>query len=383
MPLRYAPGMRIPGADLRAQYAPLRDDLLDSFARLLDSGQFILGPDVSSFEQEFAAYCEARHAIGVGNGTDALVLALRALDIGPGDLVAVPDFTFAATIEAVCLVGARPVLIDIEPSTFNLSVPALAAAVQAHGKQLRAILPVHLYGRPAPIDEVIALAKSVGAAVVEDAAQAHGARYQGRRTGALGNIACFSFYPTKNLGAAGDGGAITTNDDDLAAKVRLLRDHGQSAKYVHSTVGYNSRLDTLQAIVLRAKLPRLDAGNQRRREIARLYAQQLDGVTAVTLPATTTAGDEHVHHLFVVRCRERDALQQHLTDAGIATSIHYPRALHEQPAFAAYADGATFPAATTAAHEVLALPCYPELGDAAVAAVSDAIRSFYIGTASA
>lgn len=379
MPLRYAPGMPVPGADLRSQYAPLRDDLLNAFARLLESGQFVLGPDVLAFEQEFAAYCEARHAVGVANGTDALVLALRALDVGPGDRVAVPDFTFAATVEAVCLVGARPVLVDIDPETFNLSVPALTAAVDRHGRSLRAVIPVHLYGRPAPMDEIVALASSVGAAVVEDAAQAHGARHRGRRAGALGSIACFSFYPTKNLGCAGDGGAVTTSDDALAAKVRLLRDHGQSAKYVHSTVGYNSRLDTIQAIVLRAKLPRLDAGNARRRALAALYAEKLAGLPGLRLPAPAAAGDECVHHLYVVRCAERDALQSRLAAAGIATSIHYPRALHEQPAFSAFVDDGSFPAATAAAREVLALPCYPELDDASVDAVAAAVRAALAG----
>lgn len=369
--------MRIPGADLCAQYAPLREELVASFSRLLESGQFILGPDVTAFENEFAALCGARHAVGVANGTDALVLALRALDVGPGDLVAVPDFTFAATIEAVCLTGARPVLVDVDPATLNLSVPALAAAIGEHRDRLRAVIPVHLYGRTAPIDEITELAARAGAAVVEDAAQAHGARYRGRRAGALGTLACFSFYPTKNLGCAGDGGAITTGDEALAARVRLLRDHGQSAKYVHSTVGYNSRLDTIQAIVLRAKLATLDAGNERRRAIARLYDQQLADIPGLTPPPPPDDDGDHVYHLYVVRCRRRDALQRHLSEAGIATSIHYPRALHEQPAFREFAAGREFPAATAAAREVIALPCYPELADDAVFAVSRAIRSWH------
>lgn len=372
--------MRIPGADLGAQHAPLREDLLAAFARLLESAQFIQGPDVRAFEEEFAQYCGARHAVGVANGTDALVLALRALDIGPGDRVAVPAFTFAATAEAVCLVGAEPVFVDIDPATCNMAAAGLEAAIREHRTRIRAVLPVHLYGRPAAMDEILALASSVGAAVVEDAAQAHGARYRGRRAGSLGRVACFSFYPTKNLGAAGDGGALTTNDDAVAARLRLLRDHGQTGKYEHAVVGCNSRLDTLQAAILRAKLPHLDAWNARRRAIAARYTAGLDGLAGVTPPAAG-AGDELVHHLYVIRSPRRDALQQHLAAAGIATSVHYPRALHQQGAFAAHASGRAFPAAEAAAREVLALPCYPELADAAVDEVCAAIRAFASGSA--
>lgn len=372
--------MKIPGADLSAQCAPLREDLLAAFSRLLDTAQFIQGPDVGNFEDDFARYCGTRHAVGVANGTDALVLALRALDIGPGDRVAVPAFTFAATAEAVCLVGAEPVFIDIDPATFNMSVVGLEAAIREHRTRLRVVIPVHLYGRPAPMDEILALAGSVGASVVEDAAQAHGARYRGRRAGSLGRLACFSFYPTKNLGAAGDGGALTTSDDAVAGRLRRLRDHGQSGKYEHAVVGCNSRLDTLQAAILRAKLPHLDAWNARRREIAARYAAGLAGLKTVTTPGDGP-GDELVHHLYVIRSTRRDALQQHLAAREIATSIHYPRALHQQAAFAAFASGRGCPAAEAAADQVLALPCYPELGDAAVDQVCAAIRDFESGPA--
>ena len=371
--------MRIPGADLTAQYAPLRDDLLAAFRRLLESGQFIQGPDVRAFEAEFAQYCEAKHGVGVANGTDALVLALRALGVGAGDLVAVPAFTFAATAEAVCLVGARPVFVDIDAETFNLSLAALEAAVSEHGERLRVLLPVHLYGRPAPMDEINGLACSIGASVVEDAAQAHGARYRGRRVGSLGHVACFSFYPTKNLGAAGDGGAVTTNDDAVAARLRLLGDHGQSGKYEHAVVGYNSRLDTIQAAILRAKLPHLDAWNARRRHLAARYADGLSGLTTVKAPAADRDA-EVVHHLYVVRCMRRNELQEHLAAKGIAASVHYPRALHQQPAFAGYADGCACPVAEAAAREVLALPCYPELDDAAVDTVCEEIRAWEAGS---
>ena len=374
--------MRIPGADLSGQVAPLRAELLAAFGRLLDTAQFIQGPDVASFEAEFAAYCGVRHVVGVANGTDALVLALRAVEVGPDDLVVVPAFTFAATAEAVCLIGARPVFVDIDPATFNLCPQALAAAAREHGEKLQAVLPVHLYGRPAPMREIAEIACSVGASVVEDAAQAHGARQGGSRAGALGRAACFSFYPTKNLGAGGDGGAVTTDDDEVAARVRLLRDHGQSAKYEHAVVGTNSRLDTLQAVILRAKLPLLDGWNERRRAIAARYADGLAGVPGVTTPAAG-AGDELVHHLYVIRCDRRDALQRHLAAAEIATSVHYPRPLHQQPAFAPWGEGRSFPAAEAAAREVLALPCYPELADAAVDHVCATIRSWAADHASA
>ncbi len=370
--------MRIPGADLSAQYAPLREDLLASFARLLDSAQFVLGPDVRAFEDEFAAYCGTKHAIGVANGTDALVLALRATGASPGDHVVVPAFTFAATAEAVCLVGARPVFVDIDPATFTLSVESFEAAVRQHGERLRAVVPVHLYGRPAAMEEIGARASSIGAAVIEDAAQAHGARYHGRRAGSLGNAGCFSFYPTKNLGAAGDGGAVTTDDDDVAQRLRRLRDHGQTGKYEHAVVGYNSRLDSLQAVVLRAKLPHLDAWNARRRAIAARYREGLADIPGVATPVEQE-GAELVHHLYVIRSARRDTLQRELTDAGIATSVHYPRALHQQPAFLEFAAGQTFPAAEQAAREVLALPCYPELSDAAVDVVCDAVRTASTG----
>lgn len=368
--------MRIPGADLRAQNLPLRDALRAAFERLLDSGAFVLGPDVRAFEEAFAAYCESGQCVGVGNGTDALVLALRALDIGPGDAVVVPAFTFAATAEAVCLVGAEPLFVDIDPLTFTLDPAALEALLRRERTRVKAVLPVHLYGQVAAMDEILLHSAAVGAAVVEDAAQAHGARYRGKRAGSFGALACFSFYPTKNLGAAGDGGAITTRDPELAARLRRLRDHGQSAKYEHAVVGYNSRLDTLQAAVLHAKLAHLDAWNERRRAIAARYVAALDDLDWLTLPRVA-AEREHVYHLFVVRCADRDGLQRHLAEAGIATSIHYPRALHQQPAFAAFAPASgTLPEAEAAAREVLALPCYPELSDAAVDSVCETVRAW-------
>jgi len=366
--------MPIPAADLRAQHDALRAELMEAIGRVLDASAFIHGPEVAAFEHEFAAYCEVEHAIGVANGTDALALALRAVGVGTGDAVALPAFTFAATAEAVYHVGARAVLVDIDPATFTLDPDALRRTIRRYNGRMAAIIPVHLYGQPAALDDIAAVASDVGAAVVEDAAQAHGARYKGRRVGGIGALGCFSFYPSKNLGALGDAGAITTNDANLASRVRALHDHGQHGKYTHDVIGYNSRLDGMQAAVLRVKLRHLDRWNARRQALAAAYRQGLASVPGIDLPSV--ADDrEHVYHLFIVRCRRRDALRAHLEAAGIATTVHYPVPLHLQGAFAdlGHAMG-DFPAAEAAAREVVALPLYAELTDAAVAAVCAAVR---------
>lgn len=368
--------MRIPFADLRAQHDALHDELVETYLRVLQSSAFVLGRELEAFEEEFAAYCAVGHALGVANGTDALALALRALGVGSGDSVAVPAFTFAGTAEAVCHVGARPVFVDIEPQTCTLDPAALRDALQRHGAAVRAVIPVHLYGQTAAMQEVGAVAHNAGAAIVEDAAQAHGARYQGQRAGGLGALGCFSFYPSKNLGALGDGGAITTNDAELGTRIAALRDHGQRQKYVHDVVGFNSRLDGLQAAWLRVKLRRLDQWNARRRALAHLYDSGLRDVPGIRLPITA-AEREHVYHLYVIRCAERDALKAHLEACGIAAGLHYPRPLHLQPAFAhlGYRAG-EFPHAEAAAREVLALPLYPEMSDSATAEVADAVRAW-------
>ncbi len=371
--------MRIPAADLRAQHAALHDELLDAFRRVLDSSAFVHGPEVVAFEQEFAAYCDVRHALGVANGTDALALALRALGVGAGDAVALPALSFVGTAEAVRHVGARPLLIDVDPQTFTLDPEALRTAVRRSAARVRAVIPVHLYGQAASMDEIETTAREVGAAVVEDAAQAHGARYHGRRAGGLGTVGCFSFYPSKNLGALGDGGALTTNDADLAQRLALLRDHGQRSKYVHDVVGFTSRLDGLQAAWLRLKLRHLDEWNTRRRQLAQLYDGRLRDVSGILLPVTAP-GREHVYHQYVVRCGARDDLKAHLDACGIATGVHYPAPIHCQPAFADLGHRlGDFPAAESAAREVLALPMYPELSDQAVAQVCEAVRSWARG----
>jgi dTDP-4-amino-4,6-dideoxygalactose transaminase len=368
--------MRIPVADLGAQHGALRDELLDAFRRVLDSSAFVHGAEVENFEREFAAYCEVPHAIGVANGTDALALALRALHIGTGDAVAVPAFTFAATAEAVLHVGARPLLVDIEPQTFCLDPAGLQRVLRDSSMPVRAVIPVHLYGQPAAMDEITAVARAAGAAVIEDAAQAHGARYRGRRTGGLGVLGCFSFYPTKNLGALGDAGALTTTDAALAARLAMLRDHGQREKYVHDIVGFNSRLDGVQAAMLRVKLRHLDAWNARRQALAELYRHHLRDVPDLTLPVAAPDRD-HVYHLFVVRTAARAALRAHLQACEIGTSVHYPLPVHLQPAFAELGDRAgEFPVAEAAAREVLALPLYPELSDEQVITVCDAVRAW-------
>jgi dTDP-4-amino-4,6-dideoxygalactose transaminase len=365
--------MRIPNADLRAQHDALHDELVEAFQRVLQRSAFVLGPELEAFEQDFAAYCGVARALGVANGTDALAVALRALGVGPGDSVAVPAFTFAGTAEAVCHVGARPLFVDIEPQTCTLDPAALRDALQRHAAPVRAVIPVHLYGQAAAMDEIAAVANNAGAAIIEDAAQAHGARYRGRRAGGLAVLGCFSFYPSKNLGALGDGGAVTTSNAELATRVALLRDHGQGRKYVHDIIGFTSRLDGLQAAWLRVKLRHLEQWNTRRRALAALYDGALRAAPGIHLPVTA-AEREHVYHQYVIRCPERDALKAHLEASGIAAGLHYPHPLHLQPAFAPFGYRAgDFPNAEAAARDGLSLPLYPEMSDTAVAEVADAV----------
>ncbi|MCE6967488.1 DegT/DnrJ/EryC1/StrS family aminotransferase [Cereibacter sphaeroides] len=353
----------IPFLDLGASYRELRAEIDAAIHRVLDSGWYILGPEVDAFEAEWAAYCGANHAVGVANGLDALILALRAIDIGSGHEVIVPSNTYIATWLAVTAVGARPVPVEPDPATHNIDPARIAAAITS---ATRAILPVHLYGQPADLDPILALARQHGLAVIEDAAQAHGARYKGRRIGAHGDVVCWSFYPGKNLGALGDGGAVTTNRADLADRIRVLCNYGSRVKYVNEVQGVNSRLDPIQAAVLRAKLPHLDAWTDRRRAIAAAYAEGLRG-SGLTLPHVPDWADP-VWHLYVVRSIDRDGLQKRLADAGVGTLIHYPIPPHMQ---AAYADlritSEALPLARQLAGEVLSLPMGPQmpLSDAA------------------
>jgi dTDP-4-amino-4,6-dideoxygalactose transaminase len=364
---------RIPFLDVAAAYAELQGELDAAARRVMASGQFILGPDVTAFEEEFAAFCEADHAIGVGSGLDALRLILLGYGVGHGDEVLVPSNTFIATWLAVTQVGAAPVPVEPDPTTYNLTAQGVEAAITPATK---AIMPVHLYGSPADMDGILAIGRDRAIPVVEDAAQAHGARYRGRRTGSLGDAAGFSFYPGKNLGALGDAGAITTGDDALAERVRMLRNYGSKLKYHHDLPGVNSRLDSLQAAALRIKLRRLDEWNDRRRAIAVRYVERLAGIERLVPPRTPEQVDP-AWHLFVVRHPQRDVLQRRLSEAGVDTIIHYPIPPHLSGAYAADGERTELPVAERLAEEVLSLPIGPHLpledADRVAAAVRDAV----------
>jgi len=349
--------MNIPFLDLGAAYRELKPQIDVAVARVLDSGWYILGPEVETFEEEWAAYCEARHAVGLANGLDALILALRALDIGPDDEVIVPSNTYIATWLAVSAVGAIPVPVEPDPDTHNIDPARIAAAITP---RTRALLPVHLYGQPADLDPILTLARQHGLRVIEDAAQAHGARYKGKKIGGHSDVACWSFYPGKNLGALGDGGAITTNNPDIAARIALLRNYGSRQKFVNEEPGVNSRLDPLQAAVLRAKLPLLDEWTDRRRALAATYRKGLQ-TCGLVLPIVPEWA-EPVWHLYVVRSPARDALQAQLAHAGVGTLIHYPIPPHMQAAYANLALAPdSLPLARQLAGEVLSLPVGPQL----------------------
>jgi len=356
--------MAIPFVDLGKQYESMRDEITVALGGVLDSSRFVGGPVVGAFEAEFARFCGVKHAIGVGNGTDALMLALRACGVVAGDEVITSAFTFTATAEAIVNAGARPVFVDVD-DTYTLDVEQVAERITSH---TRAIIAVHLYGQPADMDPLLALAEHHGLCLIEDAAQAHGAYYHDRRVGSLGHIACFSFYPSKPLGAYGDGGAVLTDDDRYAAAVRLLCDHGRSSYYLHDVVGINSRLDALQAAVLRAKLPHVDDWNAARRRVAALYDARLAPL-GLEVPCVAP-GREHVYHLYVIRSRRRDAVRQHLAAAGIQTGLHYPVPLHLQPAYRdlGYQTG-SLPNSEAWAADILSLPMYAELTEGQIGEV--------------
>ena len=365
--------MAVPLLDLHAACAELRPEIDAAIARVLDSGWYILGPEVEAFEAEFAGYCQADHAIGLANGLDALHLALRAMDVGPGDEVIVPSNTYIATWLAVSQCGALPVPVEPDPGTHNIDPARIEAAITP---RTRVILPVHLYGQPADLDPILAIARKHGLRVFEDAAQAAGARYKGRMVGNLGDAAGFSFYPGKNLGAYGGGGAVVTNDAEIAEKVRLLRNIGQKVKYYHEVKGFNHRLDTMQAAVLLVKLPHLDGWNAQRRRAAATYRELLADLPFAT-PATADYA-EHIFHLYVVRVNNREALMDHLRERGIASGLHYPIPIHLQPAYGelGYKQG-DFPITEAYAETILSLPIFPELDDDKVAYVVEAIRDFF------
>jgi dTDP-4-amino-4,6-dideoxygalactose transaminase len=349
--------IKVPLFDLDQQHLPIREMLDAAYRRVLDSGYFIMGPELEAFEAEFAAYCEVKHCIGVGNGLDALHLSLRAYGIGQGDEVIVPSNTFIATWLAVSYCGATPVPVEPDINTYNISLGSVESAITP---RTRAIVPVHLYGQPADMDPLNKIATKYGLLVIEDAAQAQGARYKGRRVGSLGHAAATSFYPGKNLGALGDGGAVLTNNDEVAFKLRRLRNYGSMVKYQHELTGYNSRLDELQAAFLRVKLTMLDTWNERRRRVAARYTRLLEG-GRLTLPFVHNLA-EPVWHLFVVRHAKRHALREHLTQHGVETGVHYPTPPHLQTCYSTF-KGHRLPLAERLASEVLSLPMSPTLSD--------------------
>lgn len=367
-----APDTSLPFLDLRPQIREQRTELLAALSRVVDSGCFIGGPEVTGFEAEAAAFLGVRHAVGVNSGTDALVLALRALGVGPGDEVVTSPFTFFATAEAVSIVGARPVFADIEADSFNLDPGRVAEVVTS---RTRALLPVHLFGRPAAMGPLLELAADLGLAVLEDCAQAFGARCGEKRVGSLGRAGAFSFFPSKNLGGFGDGGLVTTDDPEVAERVRMLRNHGSRKRYWNEAIGMNSRLDALQAAVLRIRLPRVDAWNQGRRRAAAVYHDLLAGLEEVGLPELAA---EHVFHQFTIRVaggrERRDAVVAALGEAGVPAMLYYPTPLHRLPPYAGLNHG-PLPEAERAAEQVLSLPIWPDMPRGVQERVAAALRS--------
>jgi len=372
--------MHVPQVDLPTQFRSLRAELMPAIERVLESGQLFLGPNTRAFEEEFAAYCGSRFAVAVGNGTDALHLALRAAGVGPGDEVITVSHTFIATVEAIDQVGARAVLVDVDPRTFTMAVDQVEQRITP---RTRAIIPVHLYGRLCPMDQLLAIARRHGLLVIEDASQAQGARdARGRRAGSFGDLATFSFYYSKNLGAYGEAGAITTSNPDLDRAVRLFRSHGEEVRYQHAVLGFNCRPDEIQCAVLRIKLRHLDEWNARRVQHAARYDELLADLPVVR-PELIASG-EHIYHQYVIRSTRRDWLQAQLAERGVGTGIHYPIPVHLQPACRnlGYVEG-DLPASEDAAHEVLSLPMFPELSDQQIEYVAASLEALLRTEASA
>lgn len=368
--------MTIPLIDLVAQYRSIQEEIHEAIQKVLESGTFILGPKVAAFEEAIAAYLDVRHAVGVASGTDALVLTLQAYGIGPGDEVIVPAYTFFATAEAVSQVGATPVFVDIDPRTYCMDVTQIEAKVTPRTK---ALIPVHLYGHPADMARIHQVGESRGLTMIEDNAQALGAEYHGQKTGSLAAAACLSFFPSKNLGGYGDGGMVVTNDSGVAETIRKLRTHGWRQKYYPELLGYNSRLDELQAAVLHVKLRHLDTWNKRRRDIAESYRLLLAD-TAIGLP-WEEVDVKHVYHLCIISVKERKVVQQRLKSLGIASGIYYPVPLHQVEPYRHFGYGhGTFPEAERAAQETLAIPIYPEMTEDQIEAVASGVREAVAGT---
>lgn len=362
--------MRVHFVDLKAQYNNIKDDILEGITKVIDNTSFILGPQVKEFEEKFAVFSQAKYAVGVASGTDAILLSLKSLGIGPGDEVITAANTFIASVLGISYAGAVPVLVDNDPVTYNIDPTKIEAAITPRTK---AIMPIHLYGQMADMDAIMEIAKKHNLKVIEDACQAHGAEYKGCRAGSIGDISCFSFYPGKNLGAYGDGGMVVTNDEDLYQKVKMLRDYGQLKKYHHEIKGYNSRLDSIQAAVLLAKLPHLDKWNENRREVARLYNELLSD-TDIFVPVESEEC-RHIYHLYVIRTKRRDEMLEFLKSKEIFCGIHYPIPIHLQNAYKEYKKS-DLPITEKYAKEILSLPMFPELTEEQVIYIVRNIKEF-------
>jgi dTDP-4-amino-4,6-dideoxygalactose transaminase len=366
----------IPQSSPIANYLAHKEEIDLAIRSVLESGRYILGPEVSSFEREFSDYLGCLHAVGVASGTDALYLALRACDVGPGDAVITVSHTAVATAAAIDRCGATPVFVDIERSSFTIGAAEIETAITSYPRPIKAIIPVHLYGHPAQMTDIIDIAARYGIRVIEDCAQAHGARWQNRKVGTFGDIAAFSFYPTKNLGSLGDGGAVVTSDATLADRVRMLREYGWEKRYISQTSGWNSRLDELQAAILRVKLRHLDEDNRRRVHLARCYTEALAAHAALKLPQTHEQAT-HVFHQYVIRTTARDSLRDYLGAQGTGTLVHYPVPVHQQPAYARrFKPHRSLRETETAANEILSLPLFPELHEAQLETVVQQIRDW-------
>ncbi|MBN1866415.1 DegT/DnrJ/EryC1/StrS family aminotransferase [Candidatus Sumerlaeota bacterium] len=366
--------MKVPFLDLKAQYESIRKEIGEALDAVLEATAFAGGPFVAKFEEEFAPYCQCKHAVGVGNGTDALWTALVGLGIGPGDEVITAVNTFIATAEAIGLSGAKPVFVDVDETTYNMDCAAFEAAIT---ERTRAVIPVHLYGQMADMDPIVEIARRHGLKAIEDASQAHGAEYDGRRAGSIGDVGCFSFYPGKNLGAYGEAGAVVTDDDELVQKIRMFRDHGQAKKYHHAMIGWNARMDGFQGAVLTVKLGHLNVWTEARRQHAQLYGELLAGIEGVVPPVEASYA-KHVYHVYAVRAPRRDALIEFLKERDVFCAIHYPIPLHLQDAYAplGYKKGA-FPVAEKAAEEIVSFPMYPELTHRQIETVVEGVKEFF------
>lgn len=359
--------------DLKRQYLKIKTEIDNAIQEVLDSTQFILGKKVQVFEKNASEYLGVKYAVGVANGTDALQIAMMALGIGKDDEVITTPFTFVATTETIVMLGAKPVYVDIDPLTYNINPEKIKEKITPKTK---AILPVHLYGNPAEMDEILKIAKEHNLYVIEDSAQAFGSEYKGRKVCTFGDVACISFFPSKNLGCYGDGGMVVTNNDEIHEKVRMIASHGSKVRYVHETLGMNSRLDALQAAILNVKIKYIDEWNEKRAQFAKLYSEKLSSVPQVKTP-TQKDYAKHIYHQYTIRVEKRDELQKYLASKNIPTAIHYPIPLHLQPAFKGFAGEGSLPEAEKAAKEVLSLPMHPDLLDEEIEYITNSIKEFY------